>query len=63
VHSVSDVRQVYVLTAEQLVPGCSCLELEIAIAKFKKYDSPGGDQIWAVLIQAGGQTLLRSMNL
>jgi hypothetical protein len=33
------------------------LEVEIAIAKLKKYKSPGSDQILAELIQAGGETL------
>jgi hypothetical protein len=36
----------------------SRLEVEIAIAKLKKYETPGGDQIPAELIQAGGETLL-----
>jgi hypothetical protein len=33
VHNVSDVRQIEVHMAEPLVPGPSCLEVEIAIAK------------------------------
>jgi hypothetical protein len=37
VHNVSDVRQIEVHTAESLVPGPSRLDVEIAIAKFKKY--------------------------
>jgi hypothetical protein len=37
VHNVSDVRQIDVHTAEPLVPDPSCLEVEIAITKFKKY--------------------------
>jgi hypothetical protein len=44
VHNVSDVRQTEVLMAEP-VPGSSHLEVEIAIAKFKKYKLPGSDQI------------------
>jgi hypothetical protein len=32
--------------------------VEIAIAKLKKYNSPGSDQILAELIQAGGIILL-----
>jgi hypothetical protein len=60
VHNVSDVRQIEVHMAEQLVPGPgpSPLEVEIAIAKLKKYKSPGNDQIPAELIQAGGKMLL-----
>jgi hypothetical protein len=54
VHNVSDVRQIEVHTREQLVPSPSRLEVETAIAKFKKYKSPGSDQIPAELIQGGG---------
>jgi hypothetical protein len=44
-------------TAEPLVPGPSHLEVEIAIAKLRKYKSPGtsSDEIPAKLIQAGGK--------
>jgi hypothetical protein len=41
VQNVSDVRQTEVHTAQPLVPGPSCFEVEIAIAKSKKYKSPG----------------------
>jgi hypothetical protein len=61
VRNVSDVRQIEVHTAEQLVPGPSRLEVGIAIAKLKKYKSPGCDQISAELIQAGGELLLSSI--
>jgi hypothetical protein len=44
--------------AEPLVPGHSYLEVEIVIVKFKKYKSPGSDQILAELMQAGGETLM-----
>jgi hypothetical protein len=44
--------------AEPLVPVPSRLEVEIAIAKFKKYKLPGSDQILAELIKAGGEILL-----
>jgi hypothetical protein len=44
VHNVSDVRQIEVHTAELLVSSPSRLEVEIAIAKLKKYESPGTDQ-------------------
>jgi hypothetical protein len=57
VHRVSDVRQIEIHTAEPLVPEPSPFEVEIAIAKLKKYKSPGSDQIPAELIQAGGETL------
>jgi hypothetical protein len=39
VHNVNDVRQIEVHTAEPLVPGPSHLEVEIAIAKLKKFKS------------------------
>jgi hypothetical protein len=56
VHRVSDVRQIEIHTAAPLVPETSHSEVEIAIATFKKYKSPGSDQIPAELIQAGGET-------
>jgi hypothetical protein len=43
VHDVSDVRQIEIYTAEPLVPDLSHLEIEISIAKLKKYKSPGSD--------------------
>jgi hypothetical protein len=61
VHSVSDVRQTEVHTSESLLPSPSRLELEIAIAKLKKYKSPGSNQIPAELIQAGGEILLSAI--
>jgi hypothetical protein len=54
VHYVSDVRQIGVHGAEPLVPGPSHLEVEIAFAKLKKFNSPGSDLIPAELIQAVG---------
>jgi hypothetical protein len=62
VHNVSDVRQIEVHAAELLVPGPSRLEVEIAIAKLKKYKSPGSDQIPAELIKAGGKILLSAIH-
>jgi hypothetical protein len=57
VHNGSDFRQTEIHTAEALVPGPSNLEVEIAIAKLKKYKSPSSDQIPAEIIQAGGETV------
>jgi hypothetical protein len=54
---VSDVRQRELHIAENLVPGSSRLQVEIATEKFKRYKSPGSEQILAELIQAGGETL------
>jgi hypothetical protein len=62
VHTVSDVRQIEVHTAEPLIPSPSRLEVEIAIAKLKNYKSPGSDQIPAELIQAGGEILLSAIH-
>jgi hypothetical protein len=62
VHNDSNVRQIEVHTAELLVPGPSRLGVEIAIAKLKKYKSPGSDQIPAELIQAGGEMLLSAIH-
>jgi hypothetical protein len=58
VHIGSDVRQIEICTAEPLVPGPGHFEVEISIAKLKKYKSPGCDQIPAELYQAGGETLV-----
>jgi hypothetical protein len=57
VHRFSDVRQIEIHTAEPLLPDSSPLEVEIAIAKLKRYKSPGNDQISAELISAGGEIL------
>jgi hypothetical protein len=62
VHNVSDIRQIEVHTAEPLVPGPSRLEVEIAIAELKKYNSPDSDQILAELLQAGGEILLSAIH-
>jgi hypothetical protein len=61
-HNVSDVRQIEVHTAEQLIPASSRLEVEIAITKLKRYKSPGSDQIPAELIQAGEEILLSAIH-
>jgi hypothetical protein len=61
VHNVSDVRQIEEHMAIPLGTGPSRLEVEIAIAKLKKYKSPGSDQILAELIQAGGEMLLSAI--
>jgi hypothetical protein len=62
VHNVSDVRQIEVHTAEQLVPGSSRLGVEIAIANLTKYKSPGSDQISAELILAQDEMLLSAIH-
>jgi hypothetical protein len=62
VHNVGDVRQIELHTAVPLVPGPICLEVEIAIAKLKKYNSPGSDQIPAKLIQAVGEILMSAIH-
>jgi hypothetical protein len=50
------------LRAEPLVPGPSRLEVEIAIAKLKKYKSSSSDQIATKLVQAGGEILLSEIH-
>jgi hypothetical protein len=59
VKNVSDVRQIEV---HALVPGPNRLEAEIAIAKLKKYKSPGSYEIPAELIQAGGEILVSTIH-
>jgi hypothetical protein len=44
-------------TAEPFVPEPSASEVQVAIRKLKRYESPGVDQIPAELIQAGEETL------
>jgi hypothetical protein len=57
VHKVSNVMQIEIHTAELLVPEANLLETEIAVAKLENYNSPGSEQIWAELIQAGCEIL------
>jgi hypothetical protein len=57
VHRVSDVRQIEVHAAEPLVCDPSPFEVEIAIAKYKRYKSSCNVEIPAELIQAGGEIL------
>jgi hypothetical protein len=61
---VTDIRQIEIHTAEPLVPDPSPFEVETAIEKLKKYEykSLGSHQILAELMQAGGDTLQRSIN-
>jgi hypothetical protein len=49
--------QIEIHTAELLVHDPSTFEFEFAIAKFKRYKSPGNYQITAQVNQAGGITL------
>jgi hypothetical protein len=58
VQKVSGVRQIEVHVAGPLVPGSSRLEVEIALQKLERFESSGGDQILAELIQSGGEILL-----
>jgi hypothetical protein len=57
VRRASDVRQIEIHTAEPLVPDLSPFEVEVAIAKLKRYKLSGSDEIPAELIQAGGEIL------
>jgi hypothetical protein len=54
---VHDDRQTEIHAAEALVPELSSFEVDVAIGKFKRYKSPGIDQISAELIQAQGNKL------
>jgi hypothetical protein len=56
-HGVGGVRQTEMRTDEPFVPESSASEIEVAIGKLKRCQSPGVDQITAELIQAGGETL------
>jgi hypothetical protein len=50
VYRVTDVTQREIHTAELLVPDPSPFEVGTAIAKLKKYTSPGSDKITTELI-------------
>jgi hypothetical protein len=63
VHRVSDVRQIEIHTGELLVPDPSPFEVEIAIAKLKRYKLPGSDQILAELFQAAGEILSSKIHI
>jgi hypothetical protein len=53
----SYVRKIEIHTAKPLVHGPSPFEVEIAIAKLKRYKSPVSDQIPAELTPTGGAIL------
>jgi hypothetical protein len=57
VHGVHNVMQMFIYTAEILVPEPSLVELEIAIENFKRYKSPDIYQIPGQLIKAGSEIL------
>jgi hypothetical protein len=61
VYNISDGRQIGVHRAGTLVPGPSRFEVEIAFATLEKFKSPGSDEIPSELIQAGGETVQRSI--
>jgi hypothetical protein len=44
VYRICDIRQIEIHTAGPLIPDPSPFEVEIAIAKLKKYKSAGSDQ-------------------
>jgi hypothetical protein len=54
-YRIRDVGQIEIHTAELLIPDISHFVVEIAIAKLKRYKSPGSDHILAEFVQAGGK--------
>jgi hypothetical protein len=60
--NISDVRQIGIHTPEWLVRSPNHCEVEIAIAKLKKYKCLGSDQILAKVIQARGETLVTAVH-
>jgi hypothetical protein len=54
---INDARQTEIHTAEPLVPEQSAFEVELAIEKLKRHNSPGIDQIPSELIKVGGRTI------
>jgi hypothetical protein len=57
VQGPGSIMQTEIHTAEPFVTECSAAEVEVAIRKIERYKAPGSDQIPAVLIQAGVETL------
>jgi hypothetical protein len=64
VHRVSEVRQMGIHAAEPLVLGHSPFEVEIAIAKLRRYKLPCSDHthIMEELIQTRGEALWSDMH-
>jgi hypothetical protein len=63
VHRISDFRQVEIHTAERLIPQPTPFEVQIAIAKLKRYKTPDIDQIPAELIEEGSETLRSEIHI
>jgi hypothetical protein len=57
-YNIRNVSQREVHTDELLVPRPVIFGFGIAIVKFKKYKSPGSDQIPTDLYEAGGESLV-----
>jgi hypothetical protein len=57
VQGAGGIRQAEVQSEELFVPEPSIFDVEVAIGKWKRYKSPGADQISAKVIEAGGETL------
>ena len=57
VHGVYDVRQTEICTSVPLLPELSAFEVELAVEKLKRHQSPGIAQIPAALIKAGERTI------
>jgi hypothetical protein len=57
IHRVGGVRQTEMHTAKPFVPEPSASEVEVAIGKLKRYESPSVDQIPAEQVQTGEETL------
>jgi hypothetical protein len=51
-HGVNDVKQTEIHTARSLVPKPNAFEVEMAIEKLKRHESPGTDQISAEFINS-----------
>jgi hypothetical protein len=57
IHRVHNLRQTEIHTAGPLIPEPSPLKTVIAIAKLKRYKTPGTNQILEEVMQNGGKTL------
>ena len=57
VYGVNDIRQTEIQKAESLLPEPSAFEIEMAVEKLKKHQSPGIDQIPVELIKARSRAI------
>jgi hypothetical protein len=58
-----DDEQAHIQTAKPLLPECSVFAVEKAIENFKRYTTPGTDQVPALRTQAGRRTVCSEIHI